>query len=103
MIKRKLIVEEKPEKQLPKVETRKVPRGLKHAQLPDAVVDGKFMGNVGTELIATRRKDGKEKLVILTVKKINDDGLVESWDETIQQWFNFNLKETLPSVLKIYS
>lgn len=101
MVKRKLIVEEKQEKQLPKVETRKVSRGFKYAQLPDAVVEGKFMGAVGSELIASRRKDGKEKLVILTVKNLKQDGLVETWDETAQQWFNFSLNEELPKVLKL--
>lgn len=102
VIKRKLLVEEKPEKS--KVEgpkPKKVKKSLKVESLPDAVVEGKLVAEVGSELIASRYKDGKDRLVVLTLKKVDEDGLVHAWDETAQQWFNFNLNQTIPKILKM--
>jgi len=100
MIKRKSLVQEKPIKSQPNILTKKVKKSLKIDALPDAIVDGKFVGQIGTELITLRYRDGKEKSALVTVKQIDTDGLVHSWDETLHQWFLFSLKEP-PKVLKI--
>ena len=80
---------------------RKISKKMVLNELKDAVVDNKFLATVGSELVVERHKDGKAKLVIVKVKQIGEDGLVQTWDETAQQWFHFSLKEALPKVLKI--
>lgn len=101
MIKRKLLVEEKKEKRddgsLP---TRKVKKKTDVGNLPDAVVDGKLVCGVGSELIVEKYRNGKNVHVLCTVKKVDDDGLVHTWDETIHQWYMWSLKDP-PRVVKI--
>jgi len=80
---------------------RKLSRAFKTASLPDAIVDGKFIGKVGTEIVVNRFRNGKESFHICTIKQIEESGLLHTWDETIQQWFVFPINEA-PKLVKLY-
>lgn len=99
-IERKQFVEKVKKEKTEKVDVKKVKRSFKADSLPDAVVDGKFVGTVGTEIIVSRLRHGKEALHVCTVKQIEESGLLHTWDETIHQWFVFPITEG-PKVFKI--
>ena len=84
-----------------KVDTKKLRRGFKPESLADALVEGKFAGSVGSEIVVSRNRGGKKELHVCTVKQIDESGLLHTWDETIHQWFVFPLKEH-PEVFKLY-
>jgi len=73
---------------------------IKHEFLPDAIVEGKFLGQIGTELVISRFRNGRDTLSVCIVKQLEDTGLVHSFDETLQQWFTFSVKEP-PKVIKL--
>lgn len=100
-IERKKLVEKAEKKKLEKVDTKKLRRGFKVESLPDALVEGTFVGKVGDEIVVSRNRGGKNELHVCTVKQIDETGLLHTWDETIHQWFVFPLKEH-PDVFKIY-
>jgi len=81
--------------------TKKLKRGFKVESLVDAIVDGAFVGKIGGEIIVSRFRNGKDTLSICTVKEIDEKGLIHTWDETLQQWFVFPVKEA-PKVTKLY-
>ena len=83
--------------------TKKLKRGFKVESLADAIVDGAFIGKVGGEIVVSRFRNGKDTLSICTIKEIGTDekGLIHTWDETLQQWFVFPVKEA-PKVTKLY-
>lgn len=88
MVVRKQIVKKKEEK--PKVETspsRKVTSDVK--ALPEAIVDGKFVANVGEDIIVVRRVAGKTQKSVCIVKEVSVD-YVSTWDDTMNRWFAFN-------------
>jgi hypothetical protein len=99
-VERKLYQQEKVEKKKIEVEVKKVKRGFKTDQLPDAFVDGNFIAKVGSEIIVSRYRNGKDTLSICTVKEIEDSGLIHTWDETLQQWFVFPISQP-PKLTKI--
>lgn len=74
---------------------------IKHEFLSEAIVEGKFLGKIGTELVVSRFRNGKETISVCIVKQIEDTGLVHSFDETLQQWFTFSTKEP-PNVVKLF-
>jgi len=80
---------------------RKLSRSFKVNTLPDAIVDQKFLGKLGTELVVVRFRNGKDALSICVVKEIQESGLINTWDETLQQWFAFTVVEP-PKLVKLY-
>lgn len=80
---------------------RKLSRSFKANQLPDAIVEQKFLGQVGTELVVNRFRNGKETLSICVVKEVQDSGFINTWDETLQQWFAFTIADA-PKLVKLY-
>jgi hypothetical protein len=100
-VKRKLIQEKVEKPKQPELELRKVKKGLDLSSLSDAIIEGKLIVPIGTELITERYRNGRNVAIICTVKQIDDDGLIHTWDETVQQWYIFNIKES-PKILKIY-
>jgi hypothetical protein len=96
-------MQQKPEKKkVEKADTKKLKRGFKTDSLPDAIVDGKFVGEIGHEIVVSRFRNGKDTLSICTVKQVDEKGLVHTWDETLQQWFVFPVTES-PKVTKLFS
>jgi hypothetical protein len=84
------------------VNTKKLKRNFKVDTLADAIVDGKFVGEIGHEIVVSRFRNGKDTLSICTVKQVDEKGLVHTWDETLQQWFVFPVTES-PKVTKLFS
>lgn len=99
-IERKQFVEKVKKKSAEKVDNKKVGRNFKPDSLPDAIVEGKFMGQVGSELIVSRFRNGKNTFSVCTVKQLDESGLVHTFDETLQQWFTFSLTDH-PQVTKL--
>jgi hypothetical protein len=81
---------------------KKLKKNFNFAQLPDAIVDGKFICETGSKVIVERSKNGKNFLSICTIYEISDKGYVSTFDETIEQYFTFSLEQP-PKVLKIYN
>lgn len=82
----------------PKQKTQKVK--IKPELLPDAIVEGAFVGQVGSQLVVERFRNGKKMLTVCTVKQLDESGLIHTWDETLQQWFVFPVKEA-PRLTKL--
>jgi hypothetical protein len=70
------------------------PKKQDFASMADAIVDGKFVGTVGGEIVVERLHNGRKQKMICTVKEINGDK-VDTWDETLHRWFNFTPKDLL--------
>lgn len=100
-IERKQFAQKIEKKKVDKVDSKKVKRGFKPESLPDAIVEGKFVGKVGSEIIVDRFRNGKTSFHVCTVKQLDENGLIHTWDETIHQWFVFSLNEH-PETLKLY-
>lgn len=60
--------------------------------LPDAVQDGKFIANVGDEIVASRVRDGRHLKCVCVVKEI-EGTRVNTFDMTVEQWFTFNVED----------
>lgn len=56
--------------------------------LPDAIQDGKFIGNVGDELVVVRMRDGKMQKSHCVVTGIEGTN-INTFDNTRDQWFTF--------------
>ena len=101
-IERKQFTQKQEKKKSEKVDTKKLKRGFKPDGLPDAIVEGKFVGNVGSEIVVSRFRNGKNTFSVCTVKQIDESGLIHTWDETLQQWFVFPASEA-PKTTKLFS
>lgn len=64
------------------------------SSLEDAIVEGKFVGVVGSEIVVERPHNGRKQKMICTVKEITGDK-IETWDETLHRWFNFTTADLL--------
>jgi len=100
-IERKQFATKPEKKKTEKVDKKKLKRGFKTDTLPDAIIEGKFVGQVGTEIVVNRFRNGKETLSICTVKQIDEAGLIHTFDETLQQWFVFPTKDA-PKTVKLF-
>lgn len=85
-----------------KANTKKVKRGFNPDLLQDAIVDGKFVGQINSEIIVDRFRNGKNTFSICTVKQLDDSGLIHTFDETLQQWFSFSVTDS-PKIVKLMS
>jgi hypothetical protein len=101
-IERKQFTEKVEKKKSDKVDVKKVKRGFNPDSLKDAIVEDKFLGAVGSEILINRFRNGKESYHICTVKQIDESGLIHTWDETIHQWCVFSIKDR-PKVVKLFS
>ncbi len=69
--------------------------------LPDALIEGNFAGQVGSKLVVSRLRSGKNTFSVCVVKQLEEDsGLIHTYDETIEQWFTFSTREP-PDVVKL--
>lgn len=96
MIKRKTGMDPKPEKERKK-RVKKIKIDM--SKLADAVVDGKLVVPVGGKVYFERRLDGRSMAIHEGfVKHVSEDGGVEIWDETREQLFCFNMRQSIPTV-----
>lgn len=101
-IERKQIVAKPEKKSQEKIDTKKLKRGFKVDSLTDAIIEGKFIGKIGQEIVVERFRNGKKSFSICTVKQVDEKGLIHTWDETLQQWFVFPENQA-PSITKLFS
>lgn len=101
-IERKMAQQKQEKKKEDKVDTKKLKRGFKVETLPEAIVEGKFAGQIGGEIVVERFRNGKNSFSICTVKQVDDNGLIHTWDETLQQWFVFPTSQP-PKIAKLFS
>lgn len=101
-IERKQFSEKSEKKKLEKIDHKKLKRGFKPDLLQDAIVDGKFIGQINSEIIVGRFRNGKNTFSICTVKQLDDSGLIHTFDETLQQWFSFSIIDS-PKIVKLMS
>lgn len=95
-------LQQKPErKKEDNVNVKKLKRGFKVNELPDAIVDQKFVGQVGDEIVVERFRNGKNTFSVCTVKQVDEAGLIHTWDETLQQWFVFPSSQS-PKTTKLF-
>ena len=83
------------------IDVKKVKRGFKPDTLQDAIVENKFIANIDSEIIVNHNRSGREYFHICTVKKIEESGLIYTWDETIHQWFVFSVSDH-PKTVKLF-
>ena len=104
MIKRKIFQEKKQKQLVDAPAAKKAKRGLNIEELPDAIVEGKLVVPFGTEVYIPRLRSGRQTISICIIKALSDDGLLQVWDETLSQWFNFNLTDPVTvKVSKIFT
>jgi len=95
MIKRKMMEQsEKTEKRAPRKKKVKVDLST----LPDAIVDGKFVVPPQGRVFFERTLGGKTKVHEGTVMKINENGIVDLFDDTVEQFYSFSLHQKLPNI-----
>jgi hypothetical protein len=70
------------------------------ASAPDAIVEGKLIVPIGSKVIIPRVRAGRQSLSECEVKKVDDDGVVHTWDETLNQWYLFKVTDNL--IVKVY-
>jgi hypothetical protein len=99
-IERKQLQQKPEKKKVDKVDTRKLKRSFKTDSLSDAIVEGKFVGEIGCEIVVSRFRNGKDTLSVCTVKQVDEKDLIHTWDETLQQWFVFPINES-PKITKL--
>lgn len=100
-IERKKIVTKEKKKE-DKVDTsRKLKRGFNVSSLSDAIVEGKFLASVGSEVVVERLRNGRTILSICTVNEVTENGLVHTYDQTVEQFFTFSVEKS-PRVVKLF-
>lgn len=68
------------------------------SKLPDAIVDGKFVVPVKGKVFFERTLSGTTKVHEGTVVKINENGVVDLFDDTVEQFYSFSLYQKLPNI-----
>ena len=99
MIKRKLPTDNSSEKE------KRIPRKKKikidMSTLKDAVVDGKLVAVVKSKVVFERTLNGTTRVHEGTIHSFNEEkGIVELFDDTVEQFYSFSLKQKLP-IIKI--
>ncbi len=97
MIKRKINkiqqeIEEKPRKRQKKVK-------VDMNSLSDAAIQGKLLAEIGSKVFFERiAPKGKKVIHEGTIRSVDDKGMVEIWDETVEQFYAFSLNQKIPVV-----
>lgn len=98
MIKRKSVVTEQHDKLK---QPRKKKLKIDMSSLPDAIVSGKFIASIGDRVFFERKLNNVTKVHEGTVKGVNEEkGIVELFDDTVEQFYYFSLHQTLPVIKK---
>lgn len=103
MVSRKNVIEKDKDKPVIEDTSRKLDKKVKITSLPDAIQEGKWIVPEGGEVIIERYRAGsKPSKSICVVKKV-DDINIDTWDATLEQWFNFSVPDALKAgiVIKI--
>ena len=71
------------------------------SNLPDAIIGESFDVLPGSRFIIRISRSGKNVLCECAVKKVDENGIVHLWNETLEQWFAFSKKEAIDSKMFI--
>lgn len=95
MVKRKIFQEKKQKQLIDAPSPKKVRRGTNLENLPDAIVEGKLTVPLDTEVYIPRIRSGRQTVSHCVIKSLDQDGLLQVWDETLSQWFSFKLTDNV--------
>lgn len=59
----------------------------------DAIVDGKFIVSLGDRVVVERIRYDKKQVSVCIFKGVEKNGDVTMWDDTVSQFFSFNLND----------
>lgn len=65
----------------------------------DAIVDGKFIVGLGDKVIVERIRYDKKQVSVCIFKGVGKNGDVTMWDDTVSQFFSFDIKD--PPLVKL--
>jgi hypothetical protein len=65
----------------------------------DAIVDGQMQVNIGERVVIERERLGKRQISLCIFKGIEKNGDVTMWDETVSQFYCFNIGD--PPIVKL--
>lgn len=72
---------------------------VKLEELPDAVVDGKMIVPPGGKVFFERRlSTGRIAVHEGIIREITANGIVQIWDESVEQFYAFSLFQQLPII-----
>lgn len=104
MVKRKIFQEKKQKPVSNAPAPKKARRGLDIDGLPDAIVEGRLVVPLGTEVYIPRLRSGRNTVSVCLIKSLAEDGLLQVWDETLAQWFSFKLDDgVVVKVSKVFT
>jgi hypothetical protein len=89
-----------PDKQQEKVRKKKISE-KSVSSLTDAIVGESFDVLPDSRFIIRISRSGKNVLCECAVKKVDENGIVHLWNETLEQWFAFSKKEAIDSKMFI--
>ncbi len=72
------------------------------SSLPDAIIDGKFVVPLQGKVFFERTLSGTTKVHEGTVVKINENGIIDLFDDTVEQFYSFSLHQKLPNIKAAY-
>ena len=62
----------------------------------DAIVDGKFIVSLGEKVVVERIRYDKKQVSLCIFKGVGAHGDVTMWDDTVSQFFSFDIKDPPP-------
>ena len=70
-------------------------------KMKSGIVDGRFLLPVGSQYIVQRTRNEMKIISFCVLKDILQNGDVTMWDESVTQFFSFNIKDLDDIVVKI--
>lgn len=103
MVARKPIVKKKEDKPIEDT-SRKPNKKLSAGVLPDAIVEGKWTVPVEGEVLIQRPRAGKKVIQSICVVKNIEGDRIDTYDATLEQWYNFTVSDAIKYglTIKIY-
>jgi hypothetical protein len=65
----------------------------------NAIVDGKLIVSIGEKIVVQRERNEKKQISLCIFKGLEPNGDVTLWDETVSQFYSFNLSD--PPIIRI--
>jgi hypothetical protein len=60
-----------------------------------AIADGVLLAPVGSKILVTRLRHARPHTSSCEIHKIDEDGTIHAWDETLNQWFLFKASDNV--------
>lgn len=72
------------------------------SKLPDAIVEGKFVVPLKGKVYFERTLSGTTKVHEGFVNGIYENGTIELFDETVEQFYSFSMNQKAPNIKAAY-